>query len=221
MKLSDLEGLNEARKARRAAILVTDLDTNEGRLVEEGGPLEGLPFADEIAARFRSGASGTVTNSEGRSAFLTVNLPPPRLLVIGAVHISQALAPMARVAGFDMTVIDPRTGFATQDRFPRRAADRGVAGCSLVRGRSRPVYSARGIDPRSQDRRRGPGCGAPGGLFLSRCTWQQKDPWQANGAPERGRRQRRRIRPHSRADRSCHRCPVAGRDCGRDPGSGD
>ena len=50
--------------------------------------------------------------------FLTVNLPPPRLVVIGAVHISQALAPMAKIAGFDMTIIDPRTAFATPDRFP-------------------------------------------------------------------------------------------------------
>jgi len=46
-----------------------------------------------------------------------VHLPPPRLVVIGAVHISQVLAPMARLAGFDMTIIDPRTAFATADRF--------------------------------------------------------------------------------------------------------
>jgi xanthine dehydrogenase accessory factor len=54
----------------------------------------------------------------GANLFLTVELPPPRLVVIGAVHISQALAPMAKVAGFDMTVIDPRTAFATAERFP-------------------------------------------------------------------------------------------------------
>ena len=47
-----------------------------------------------------------------------MQLPPPRLVVIGAVHISQALAPMAKVAGFDMTIIDPRTAFATAERFP-------------------------------------------------------------------------------------------------------
>jgi xanthine dehydrogenase accessory factor len=47
-----------------------------------------------------------------------VQLPPPRLVVIGAVHISQALAPIARVAGFDMSIIDPRTAFATAERFP-------------------------------------------------------------------------------------------------------
>ena len=56
--------------------------------------------------------------STGSSLFLTVELPPPRLVLIGAVHISQALAPMARIAGFDTTIIDPRTAFATPERFP-------------------------------------------------------------------------------------------------------
>jgi xanthine dehydrogenase accessory factor len=54
---------------------------------------------------------------DGRT-FLTVQVPPPRLVVIGAVHISQALAPMAKIAGFDVTIIDPRTAFATAERFP-------------------------------------------------------------------------------------------------------
>src|SRR5690606_17584790 len=49
---------------------------------------------------------------------LNAHLPPPRIVAIGAVHISQALAPMARIAGFDVDVIDPRTAFATADRFP-------------------------------------------------------------------------------------------------------
>jgi xanthine dehydrogenase accessory factor len=51
------------------------------------------------------------------TTFLTVHLPPPRLVVIGAVHISQALAPMAMLAGFDLTIVDPRTAFATPERF--------------------------------------------------------------------------------------------------------
>ena len=65
----------------------------------------------------RSGASGSV-EAEGRNFFLNVHVPQPKLIAIGAVHISQALAPMAKIAGFDMEIIDPRTAFATQDRFP-------------------------------------------------------------------------------------------------------
>src|SRR5205807_10236081 len=50
--------------------------------------------------------------------FLNVYVPPPRLVITGAVHISQALAPMARLVGYDVTIVDPRTAFATQERFP-------------------------------------------------------------------------------------------------------
>jgi xanthine dehydrogenase accessory factor len=117
MKLDLLRRLNAAREAREAAIVVTDTATGAERLVLEKDGASGDPLADELAARFRSGQSGMVATGEG-SFFLTVQVPPPRLVVIGAVHISQALAPMAKVAGFDMTVIDPRTAFATPERFP-------------------------------------------------------------------------------------------------------
>ena len=50
--------------------------------------------------------------------FLTVHVPAPRIVVTGAVHISQALAPIAKLLGYDVTIVDPRTAFATQDRFP-------------------------------------------------------------------------------------------------------
>ena len=65
---------------------------------------------------FVTGKSGTV-ETEGQRFFLNVHLPSPRMVIIGAVHISQALAPMAAMSGFDVKVIDPRTAFATEDRF--------------------------------------------------------------------------------------------------------
>jgi xanthine dehydrogenase accessory factor len=111
-----LEQLNAERAARRAAILITDLSGGPDRLVHEGDHLGG-PLGDALASAFRSGKSGMI-EVEGRSLFLNVHVPPPRLVVIGAVHISQALAPMARIAGFDVEIIDPRTAFATADRFP-------------------------------------------------------------------------------------------------------
>jgi xanthine dehydrogenase accessory factor len=121
MKRETLERLNAARRDREAVALVTDLATSEARLVIEKDGYEADPLRDELAARFRSGASGSVTMPAGETLFLTVQLPPPRLVVIGAVHISQALAPMAKIAGFDMTIIDPRTAFATPERFPDAA----------------------------------------------------------------------------------------------------
>jgi xanthine dehydrogenase accessory factor len=111
-----IRALNSERRARRAAVLVTDLTNGEGRLVREGERLDGA-LRESVEAAFRSGRSGVV-EADGREYFLNVHVPPPRLVVIGAVHISQALAPMARIAGFDLTIIDPRTAFASPERFP-------------------------------------------------------------------------------------------------------
>ena len=117
MKLDLLRRLNAARNQRQATILVTDPASGEARLVVEAEGYGDDPLRDELAARFRSGVSGMI-EAGGRSLFLTVELPPPRLVLIGAVHISQALAPMAKIAGFDAIIIDPRTAFATPERFP-------------------------------------------------------------------------------------------------------
>lgn len=116
MRLDILSALNVERAARRAAVLVTDLDSADQRLVRHD-EIASDPMADVLDAALRSGKSRSVEH-DGRNLFLNVQTPPVRLVVIGAVHISQALAPMARVAGLDMTIIDPRTAFATQERFP-------------------------------------------------------------------------------------------------------
>lgn len=117
MDLRLLSALNAERAARRAAILVTDMSGGGQRLVRHGDDHDADPLGEELFRRFRSGKSGMVETEAG-TFFLTVDVPPPRLVLIGAVHISQALVPMAEIAGFDVTVIDPRTAFATEDRFP-------------------------------------------------------------------------------------------------------
>ena len=117
MDMSLLSALNTERAARRGAVLITGMASAEQRLIRRDIDYSADPLCDELDKRFLSGKSGIVTSSEGDSWFLTVFAPPPRLVIIGAVHISQALAPMAEMAGFDVTVIDPRTAFATRDRF--------------------------------------------------------------------------------------------------------
>ncbi|MEC9403744.1 MAG: XdhC family protein [Pseudomonadota bacterium] len=117
MDFSLLSDLNKDRAARRAAILVTDMVDGQQRLVRKSDDFSDDPLAEELARRFRSGKSGMITAESGE-VFLNVSLPAPRLVIIGAVHISQALVPMAEIAGLDVTVIDPRTAFATEDRFP-------------------------------------------------------------------------------------------------------
>ncbi|RFC64880.1 MULTISPECIES: XdhC family protein [Mesorhizobium] len=111
-----LKTLNAERLARRAAAVVTDLGDGRDRIVREGDLVAG-ELGDAIAKSFRTGQSTTI-QAEGRSFFINVHLPQPRLIVIGAVHISQALAPMAKIAGFPVEIIDPRTAFATPERFP-------------------------------------------------------------------------------------------------------
>jgi len=116
MRLSLLSDLNTERAARRAAVLVTDIASGEQRLVREE-EIEHDPMAQDIQERLRQGKSGLV-EWNGRQLFLTVQTPPVRVIIIGAVHISQALAPMARSLDLDVTIIDPRQAFATPERFP-------------------------------------------------------------------------------------------------------
>lgn len=115
MQVAHLHQINEARRARRAVIHVTDLETGNDRVVHEGEITDGELQAEAEKA-FRSGKSATV-EAGGRKLFLNVLVPPPRIAVIGAVHISQALAAMAPASGFDLRIVDPRTAFATPERF--------------------------------------------------------------------------------------------------------
>jgi xanthine dehydrogenase accessory factor len=116
VRLDILQALNTERAARRAAIVVTHQESGAQRLVTQD-KVASDPLKDVLEAHLRSGKSGMEETSEGR-VFLTVHVPPTRMVVIGAVHISQALAPIASLLGYDVTIIDPRTAFASPERFP-------------------------------------------------------------------------------------------------------
>ncbi|KAB0680898.1 XdhC family protein [Aureimonas leprariae] len=115
MERALLAALNAERAARRGAAVVTNLTTGEQRLVREAEATAD-PLGEAVAKALQTGKSGMV--GEGGDTFINVAVPPPRIVAIGAVHISQALAPMARLAGFDLEIVDPRTAFATPERFP-------------------------------------------------------------------------------------------------------
>src|SRR4051812_49871668 len=116
MRLDILKALNTERAARRAAVVVTHQESGTQRLVTRD-KIASDPLKDVLAARLRSGKSGIEETSEGK-VFLTVHVPPTRLVITGAVHISQALAPIASLLGYDVTIVDPRTAFASIERFP-------------------------------------------------------------------------------------------------------
>ncbi|MFG1417699.1 XdhC family protein [Xanthobacter sp. V0B-10] len=114
MLLDLLATLNAERAARRACVVVTELAGGTQRLVRADDVAHDV-LAPELRRALAEGRSGLA--AEG-SVFITAHMPAPRLLLVGAVHISQALAPMALAAGFDTTILDPRTAFATPERFP-------------------------------------------------------------------------------------------------------
>jgi xanthine dehydrogenase accessory factor len=111
-----LERLLSARHDRRAVALVTDLETGAQRLVgEDDAPEDMLSAA--LLTGFRFDRSGVTSTEEGEF-FVNIYNPPLTLIVVGAVHIAQSLIPIARLAGYDVTVIDPRGAFASAERFP-------------------------------------------------------------------------------------------------------
>src|SRR3984893_16939344 len=116
MKLDLLTALNAERAARRAAVVVTNVESGQQRLVK-AADIAKDPLRAVLADHLRTSKSGMEETAEGR-VFLTVYVPPPQLVITGAVHISQALAPIGKLLGYDVTIVDPRTAFASIERFP-------------------------------------------------------------------------------------------------------
>jgi xanthine dehydrogenase accessory factor len=116
VKLQTLTEVNAERAARRPVIVITDTANGEQRLVK-AKDIAADPLRVELAKQLRMGKSGTI-EVDGKKLFLNVYAPTAKLVIIGAVHISQALAPLARSLDYDVTVVDPRTAFASPERFP-------------------------------------------------------------------------------------------------------
>ncbi|UCH73080.1 MAG: XdhC family protein [Rhodospirillales bacterium] len=121
MKNAVLDALLAARAAKASAALVTELGSGAQTLVGPGAPPGDLP----LGAALHSFVDSALADDRSMSAeigdqryFIHVFNPPRRLVIVGAVHIAQVLAPMAALAGYAVTVVDPRGAFATEDRFP-------------------------------------------------------------------------------------------------------
>ena len=121
MKTETLAALQQARTKRRAVTLATRLsDAAEGLIYRDATEGELAGNGEIVAAARRAmevGRSETL-DIGGQKIFLNVYVPPPRLVIVGAVHIAQTLAPMATMLEFDVTVVDPRGAWATAARFP-------------------------------------------------------------------------------------------------------
>ncbi|MEC9454440.1 MAG: putative xanthine dehydrogenase subunit A [Alphaproteobacteria bacterium MarineAlpha10_Bin2] len=121
MKRGTLERLNADRAEKRSVALVTETASGAQWLVyaEAVSPDAGL--AEDVAVRARAALAddrSAILDADGKPYFIQVHNPPLRLFIVGAVHITQALARMASIAGYAVTVIDPRRAFAEPERFP-------------------------------------------------------------------------------------------------------
>ena len=121
-----LADLVAARQARQAVAYVVNIKTGARRL-----------DCDGHRVRFRMDQSGF---EEDQQTFVAVHNPPLRLIIVGAVHIAQALVPMARLAGYDPIVVDPRDSFASETRFP---------GETMLKDWPDDALQSLGLDPRT------------------------------------------------------------------------
>jgi xanthine dehydrogenase accessory factor len=150
MKRESLEAIATARAARRPIVRLVWLDSGDERLLASATELEAAGDADTalredaalreaVARAFRDDESGIVETPNGE-VFVQAFNPPPRLAIIGAVHIAQSLCVLARDLGHAVLVIDPRRGFLTEERFP---------GISISHAWPDEALTAQGLDARS------------------------------------------------------------------------
>lgn len=121
MKRDDIRRLQLLREEKRAVAVVTQLAGGQQALVSKEEVEGKLTLSEDtlsnIRQRLLEDLSGKIMEGDSE-LFVRIYNPPLRLILIGAVHVSQALIPMATLLGFDVTVIDPRTAFASDERFP-------------------------------------------------------------------------------------------------------
>lgn len=120
MKAAIVDRIAAAQSRRQPLLLVTRLADGAQCLLDAANAEGGLTLSEAQAAEARSllvaGRSTRLGSGEG--LFARAYVPAPRLLIVGAVHIAQALSQMATAAGFEVIVIDPRGAFASAARFP-------------------------------------------------------------------------------------------------------
>ena len=121
MKITLLKALNKARLEKSQIALITNITDGHQTLIIDGeiadGDVSSSGLLKEATATVESDRSKIIT-VEDTKYFIHVFNPPKRMIIVGAVHIAQSLVPMAAIAGFDVTIIDPRGAFATVERFP-------------------------------------------------------------------------------------------------------
>jgi len=123
MRQPVLEAILAARAAARPLALVTNVDSGAQALVASDATSGELALPADVLAEVRRALLEDRSGRLSDALFVQSFNPPLRMLLVGAVHIAQALAPMAALLGFAVTIVDPRGAFATSERFPGVALD--------------------------------------------------------------------------------------------------
>ena len=119
MKRDILDSLQQARSAKRPVALVTNLESGRQALLDDETVTGELTLGGPVLAQARQAIlDNRSATLPGTDLFVQAFNPPLRMIVVGAVHIAQSLVPMAALAGYDVTVVDPRKAWATDARFP-------------------------------------------------------------------------------------------------------
>lgn len=118
MRRETLDALNRARSEKRPVALITSLADGSQQVFDPAAGDQAREGLAEVAADVLRSDRGRTVSLDHGEYFVQAFNPPLRLVIVGAVHITQFLAPMALLAGYQVIVVDPRRSFATEDRFP-------------------------------------------------------------------------------------------------------
>ena len=117
MKLQTLKSIIEKKKNKSEFAIITNLKTGQSEIFEKDKPLskEMEIYSNQINEFFKSKKNGVIENSE---IFVETYILPIKVIVVGAVHIAQYLVDFAKSLNFEISIIDPRGYFASEQRFP-------------------------------------------------------------------------------------------------------
>ena len=117
MKLQTLKSIIEKKKNKSEFAIITNLKTGESEIFEKDKPLskEMEIYSNQISEFFKSKKNGVIENSE---IFVETYILPIKVIIVGAVHIAQYLVDFAKSLNFEISIIDPRGYFASEQRFP-------------------------------------------------------------------------------------------------------
>ena len=117
MKLQTLKSIIEKKKNKSEFAIITNLKTGESEIFEKDKPLskETEVYSNQINEFFKLKKNGVIENSE---IFVETYILPIKVIIVGAVHIAQYLVDFAKSLNFEISIIDPRGYFASEQRFP-------------------------------------------------------------------------------------------------------